>query len=491
MRHSSSKIWLIILLLLAHGCAYLSIEKKDNVPKTTSIHSEVETSKVYNSCVIIGEVINTSKVNYPFLILAQPLHQNQFTTDHHVIISRAGAFMLYVPEGKYQILAIADLNENAIFESDEIAGIYDRGAAIEIKKGDVKNNIQIHAQSDFISSFSLSGDLAIKDDHKAVVQVGYNGQLRKIYDGVFSQENATAGWWFPSKFMKAYGAGIYLLEKYDPQNKELAKRGTLVYGLYKEIRGGRGPVYMDATGISEEDYYTLEQVEKKGILLRLKECGVDYKKERFEWVSPAVHGFLGGLKVDPDCRTAIAGLYAAGENAGGVYGADRVGSYLTACTVFGLRAGKNASKTALNSSYKDVPGDALAGALDELHRFKSQKQGRRPGEVLKLIKEIAGKQLACERNAKGLQEAIQQFGGIMESELHQIQIKTCSDFIRALEIRNLCLTGKLVATAALHRKETRGQHRRSDYPPKDPAWLKHIILQKDGDKIKVTTRKIG
>jgi succinate dehydrogenase/fumarate reductase flavoprotein subunit len=200
---------------------------------------------------------------------------------------------------------------------------------------------------------------------------------------------------------------------------------------------------------------------------------------------------LGGLKVDSDSRTAIEGLYAAGENAGGIYGADRVGSYLTACTVFGLRAGRNASKTALNSSNTDISKGLLASAIDELHRFESQKGGRRPGEILKYIKEIAGKHLACERNAKGLQEALQNFDGVMESEIHKIQIKTESDVIRALEIRNMCLTGKLIATAALHREESRGQHHRSDCPSKDSAWLKHIILQKDADKIEVTTREIG
>jgi len=292
-----------------------------------------------------------------------------------------------------------------------------------------------------------------------------------------------------AKFYNARGERF--MEKYDPQKKELARRGDLVYGLYREIAAGRGPIYMDATGISADDYYLLEQVEKRGILVRLKECGVDYKKERFEWVSPAVHGFLGGLKTDPDCRTAIGGLYAAGENAGGVYGADRVGSFLTACAVFGLRAGQNAAKTSLESPLKDTPADSVENAIRELDRFRPKSGSKRPAETLRKLKAVAGKHLACERSAAGLQEAIEQFAEIMQKEVPQIQIKTAADFIKTLEIRNLCLTGTLIATAALNRKETRGQHRRPDYPATDPAWLRHIMLQRDGAGIRISTRPVG
>jgi fumarate reductase (CoM/CoB) subunit A len=290
-----------------------------------------------------------------------------------------------------------------------------------------------------------------------------------------------------AKFYNSFGERF--MEKYEPEQKELAKRGTIVYCIFKEINEGRGPVYMDATEISENDFYTMEQIEKKGILLNLKECGVDYKIEKFQWVSPAVHAFLGGLKINPNCETSINGLYAAGENAGGVYGADRVGSYLTACAVFGFRAGMNASKMALTSKQKELPMDLVDGKIQTLESMRKQRDGKQPNEILSKVKEIAGKYISCERNEVGLKDAAERFKQIMENEINEIQTTSTEDFVKILEIRNLCLTGLIVATSALNRKETRGQHRRSDYPNKDDSMLKHILVKKDGDKISVTNHR--
>jgi succinate dehydrogenase/fumarate reductase flavoprotein subunit len=69
-------------------------------------------------------------------------------------------------------------------------------------------------------------------------------------------------------------------------------------------------------------------------------------------------------------------------------------------------------------------------------------------------------------------------------------VETVEDFIRTLEIRNLGLTGRLIAEAALRRKETRGQHRRVDYPQSDNSFRKWILLKKDQDKIKVNEERI-
>jgi len=299
------------------------------------------------------------------------------------------------------------------------------------------------------------------------------------------------------KPLTARGAKFYnvlgerFMEKYEPEKKELTKRGRLVYCIYKEISEGRGPVYMDATEISEDDYYTLEQIEKRGILIRLRECGINYKKDKFQWVSPAVHGFLGGIKIDKNCKTSINGLYVAGENAGGVYGADRVGSFLTACAVFGFKAGMNAAKTALKKSQNEIPWPIVNSQLGQIKNISKERQGERSKNVLKKIKEIAGKYIACERDANGLKEAIKQLKHTMESGIYKIQIKNIDDFIRVLEIRNLCLTGMLVANAALLREETRGQHRRIEYPERDKLWLKHILLKKDNDNINLTTKLIN
>ncbi len=285
-----------------------------------------------------------------------------------------------------------------------------------------------------------------------------------------------------AKFYNA--SGERFMEKHDPERKELVKRSRLVYGLYKEIKEGRGPVYMDATMIPDEEYDALEQVHHLGILERLRSSGVNYRKERFQWISPAVHTFLGGLRINKNTQTPIAGLYGAGENIGGEYGADRVGTYLTACAVLGFKAGMNAAKYAINTELKALPQEMLESKIQQLQIFGKEREGTPPEELRKRIKDIAGEHIACERSGRGLMEASDSFREILEEGVYRARVKRPNDLIRTIEIRNLALTGRLIAEAGLRREETRGQHRRVDFPERnDTSWLKWIILKNEGPSV--------
>jgi len=290
-----------------------------------------------------------------------------------------------------------------------------------------------------------------------------------------------------AKFYNAFGERF--MEKYDFQRKELVKRSELVHCLYKEIKEGRGPIYMDATEISKKEFDALEQ-HHLGILEKLNGCGVNYHKEKFEWISPAVHTFLGGVRIDGNSQTQIRNLYAPGENAGGLYGADRVGTYLTACAVFGFRAGMNAAKVALNTGLLNPSWEILGQKLREIDKIRLKREGRPAASVKKEIKEIACQSIGYERDEDGLKSAIKRFERIMNEEIFKIQVGTIEDFIKTLEIRNLCQTGRMIATAALSRKETRGQHRRMDYPKSDNSFRKWMIIKKDGEKVRVSEEKI-
>jgi len=291
-----------------------------------------------------------------------------------------------------------------------------------------------------------------------------------------------------AKFYNALGDQI--LRKTDPDRKKLVQRVESAYGLYKEIKEGRGPIYMDATAVSEEDYYYLEHVIETGILKKLRDLGVDYRKERFQWFSPGLHTFLGGVRIDGNCLTSVPGLYAAGENAGGVYGADRNGNYLTACAVFGFRSGTHAAKTAMNTDRKEIPWQKIQEKLQELNKIKDKREGNPPNEVRNELKETAGNYLAFDRDKDGLKVAIRKFDDIMEEGIYRARVKNLSDFVKILEIRNLCLTGRLIAEAALRRTETRGQHLRVDYPKMDSSWQIWILLRKEGGKIRITEERI-
>ena len=128
--------------------------------------------------------------------------------------------------------------------------------------------------------------------------------------------------------------------------------------------------------------------------------------------------------------------------------------------------------------------------LRELNKITEKRDGNPPNAVRNELKETAGNYLAFDRDEGGLKAAIRKFDDIIEGGIYGIKVKNTTDIVKTLEIRNLCLTGRLIAEAALRRTETRGQHLRVDYPKTDRSWLKWILLRKDGDRIRITEESI-
>ena len=262
--------------------------------------------------------------------------------------------------------------------------------------------------------------------------------------------------------------GERFMEKLDPVRKELVKRAKLVQALYNEINDGRGPVYMDMTHFPEDEFLHMENVLQQGIIKKLKEIGVNYRENKFQWISPAVHTFLGGVRINKDGETNLPGLYAVGENAGGIYGADRVGTYLTACTLFGYRTGRVAAKYAAANSQEDIVNLDLEVKMEKLTQIASSNGDIQAAEIETAIRKVAGDYLSLGRHEAGLVKALAKMNHI-NNLLDKTQINGVQDIVRTLENRNMALTGKLVGEAALFRKETRGQHTRSDYPKLDAS----------------------
>lgn len=280
--------------------------------------------------------------------------------------------------------------------------------------------------------------------------------------------------------------GERFMERYDPERKELVKRSVLVRSLYQEIQEGRGPVCMDLTHLAEDELQRAENVQKLGIINKLKDAGVRYRKERFEWISPAVHTFLGGVRTDEHGATRVPGLFAAGENAGGVYGADRVGTFLTACAVFGFRAGRSAARFASRNPLRPLAAGDTRAALGGLKPFSAPRPGIAPETIESELRRTAGDHLTLERNETGLEEAVRTLTDIKDRRIGGMRVGSTADIVRGLEIRNMALTGIMVAKAALARKESRGQHQRKDFPATgDRKRLRRILLEKNSAGLSV------
>lgn len=289
--------------------------------------------------------------------------------------------------------------------------------------------------------------------------------------------------------------GEAFLKRYFPDTAEKSTRSEVILAMAKEIHAGRagltGGIYMDATRVP------METIQKQ-IPHVYKTClsrGIDITQTPLE-VAPGSHTWLGGLEIDADGRTGVAGLWAAGETGGGIHGGNRIGgSALSASLVYGRRAGRAASARAKEG---DPGADAPALGIPEAERawlegLLSREEGPPQKDVRMRCRMLAHEKLGPIRDAAGCQGALDEFGRIEREEIPRMRLaggarasaKTRGQELEsALSVRNLALLGKLLATAALHRRESRGAHFRLDYPEtneKDCSFVTRLSRGEGGE----------
>jgi fumarate reductase (CoM/CoB) subunit A len=275
--------------------------------------------------------------------------------------------------------------------------------------------------------------------------------------------------------------GERFMTNYDPRG-ELATRDVVARAIYNEIMQGRGTdkggVYLDVTHLPPE----LIEDKLETMLLQFLDVGLDIRKEPME-VAPTAHHFMGGARITPHCETNIFNLYAAGEAAGGVHGANRLGGNALADTqVFGRRAGESAainaskSKFRLDSSYIDVLEDKIQRTFHD--------GDYNPFELKEHLQNLMWNNVAIIRREAGLSSALKDIERL-NKDLNTMKVPDGRGFNQhlqdALELTNMILVAKLVARAALIRKESRGSHYRDDYPETKPQWKKSIVLNKNAN----------
>src|SRR5664280_317115 len=266
------------------------------------------------------------------------------------------------------------------------------------------------------------------------------------------------------------------MKNYDERG-ELATRDVVARAIYNEIRKGRGTpnggVYLDVTHLPDD---VIEE-KLETMLLQFMDVGVDIRNEAME-VAPTAHHFMGGARIKPDCETTVENLYAAGEVAGGVHGANRLGGNALAETqVFGKRAGESAAKNALSTELE----------FNETHVDKEEKKIQNifkdgdiyPHEIKTELMETMWENVAIIRNENVRKSALKK---IDELKMKSMNMKVDNELgfnknlIDALEIENMISLASLVTQSALLRRESRGAHYREDYPKKDERWDRSIVL---------------
>ncbi len=263
------------------------------------------------------------------------------------------------------------------------------------------------------------------------------------------------------------GAGERFMESQDP-NAERATRDIVSRSIFAEMRAGRttpnGGVHIRMSHLGPA------QVRKtfKGMVDRCADCGFDLAAGLVE-VVPTAHYFMGGVVVDNDCRTALPGLFVAGEDAGGIHGANRLGGNGVAnSTVFGGIAGERMADYVRKVNHAPDPDEILleAEVARACHPF--ERSGASLGDLRDRLLNLMWDDVGVLRDADGLKRALAALDQLEDELLmsgvgpdNRVFNLTWHDW---LNLRSLIEVSRVISLAALAREDSRGAHFREDFP---------------------------
>jgi succinate dehydrogenase/fumarate reductase flavoprotein subunit len=201
-------------------------------------------------------------------------------------------------------------------------------------------------------------------------------------------------------------------------------------------------------------------------------------------IAPFAHASNGGVKIDSFGRTGVEGLFAVGELAGGIEGANRLGGNSTgACMVFGQRAATACSQYLKNSYFSEVNEErALLQLNESVHHFsKKTNKLLTPGEIIDAIREIMWYYGNVIRDEKNLLFAINKIDELQSSYNMGCYFKQDSEPKKAFKARNFLILSKLLLMAMLERRESRGAHFREDFPMEKENYNKRLFISMEGN----------
>jgi len=281
--------------------------------------------------------------------------------------------------------------------------------------------------------------------------------------------------------------GERFMEKYDPKRMELSTRDVVARSIYTEVKEGRGTehggAYLD---ISQKP---AEYVKKKlpSMYHQFKELAdVDITKGPME-VGPTCHYVMGGIRVDAEtAESSVPGLFAAGEAAAGLHGANRLGgNSLSDLLVFGRRAGLAAAQHAKEVSAPSIDTAQIELSEKELLSPFSNTGAESPYAVHRDLQEVMQNLVGIFRTEEDLKKAL--------VELEKLRVRAAKAGVEgsrlfnpgwhlSYDLKSMLTISEAVTRSAMARKESRGAHSRIDYPNSDQVWEKkhNLIVSENG-----------
>jgi succinate dehydrogenase / fumarate reductase flavoprotein subunit len=274
---------------------------------------------------------------------------------------------------------------------------------------------------------------------------------------------------------------------------ELLTRDHVSRCIVREIKEGRGSphggVYLDISWIKQKLPNAAEHIKRKlpSMYHQFKQLAdIDITEQPME-VGPTTHYIMGGVRVDPDTQMSrLPGLFAAGECAAGINGANRLGgNSLSDLLVFGKRAGEFAAKFAKENQHGAIARGKIDAVAHEALAPFERRDGENPYGIQKDLQETMQDLVGIVRNEPEMREALER----IENFKRRVQKAVVTGnreynpgWHTALDLKNLMIVSEAIARAALERKESRGAQFRDDYPDKKDAFANvNTIISKAAD----------
>ncbi|HKG72407.1 MAG TPA: FAD-binding protein [Nitrososphaeraceae archaeon] len=296
--------------------------------------------------------------------------------------------------------------------------------------------------------------------------------------------------------------GERFMKNYYPQRMELGPRDVVARSIYNEIVSGRGTkhggVWLDVTHLP-----------KAKILERLptmydqfkRIAGVDISKEKME-VAATTHYSMGGVKVDSKCQTNVKGLFAIGEVAGQVHGANRLGgNSLHGTVVFGKIAGREAATKVAREKKRTINGKSSSSIIGITYNNDKRLAPtlfavKQPLRICIQIQQVMHENAGIIREASKLRKGIKKISELEKTFYSKNNVlrshKNYENVVSTWEVRSALIVCEAVLRSASMRQESRGAHYRSDFPDRDGRkWKVNIYCRKSGREMVLFKRPVN
>jgi succinate dehydrogenase / fumarate reductase flavoprotein subunit len=280
---------------------------------------------------------------------------------------------------------------------------------------------------------------------------------------------------------------------------ELLTRDVVAKAINKEVAEGRGSThggaYLDIANqrSAEEIIAKLPSMHHQFREL----AGVDITKEPME-VGPTAHYVMGGVRVDAESQeSTIDGLFAAGEVASGLHGANRLGgNSLSDLIVFGKRAGEHAAKRSNDMKQPEIDTVQVESAIEANLKPLKRENGENPGRVYDDLRDMMQAKVGIIRTESDLQSAITdlvEYRKRIQNISSGSSMTYNSGWHQALDLQNMVDISSACTLAALTRTESRGGHTRDDFPEPDAGMWSHTttVVWKEGTEIKIRQEELS